>query len=262
MQTPHIAIDPGNPEKAGMAVDQLFKTRGVEIPFSHQIDQHARIEIAAARAHDHPAGWRQSHAGVDGVAIFDGCDTRAIAEVRNDDPVRPIGSELAQDRLARQTVKSVALDALGSQLQRNRQGSRDIRHSGVKRRIEAGHLRQSGEVLTGEANDRQRRRIVQWREGDCRFDLPKHRVVDQAMGAKMRPTMHHAMPDRDRLNLFAVCEQSSRCAQPRPAEFRNLPLRKPACLPLASFAQNFPSLPPIDSASPESSTFGMDDSTW
>jgi hypothetical protein len=77
----------------------------------------------------------------------------------------------------------------------------------VKRRIEAGHLWQLREVLLREANDRQRRRIVQWREDGCRFELPQHRFVDQAMAAKIWPTVHHAMPDRGRLGLFAVCEK-------------------------------------------------------
>ena len=32
-------------------------------------------------------------------------------------------------------------------------------------------------------------------------------IVDQAMAAKVRPAVHHAMPDRGRLGLFAVCEK-------------------------------------------------------
>jgi hypothetical protein len=32
-------------------VDQRFKTVGVEVLLSHQIDQSARIEVAAARSH-------------------------------------------------------------------------------------------------------------------------------------------------------------------------------------------------------------------
>ena len=56
MQTTHVAIDSGNSEQAGVVIDQRFETRGVEVLFSRQIDQHARIEIAAARSHDHSAG--------------------------------------------------------------------------------------------------------------------------------------------------------------------------------------------------------------
>ena len=77
----------------------------------------------------------------------------------------------------------------------------------MKHRVEADSLWQLREVLLHEANDRQRQRIVQWREGDCRFDLPQHRFVDQAMAAKIRPPVHHAVPYRDRLGLFAVCKK-------------------------------------------------------
>src|ERR1700730_10806687 len=51
--------------EAGTVIDQIFEHRRIELLLTHQIDQNAWIEIAAARAHDHPAGWGQSHARVD-----------------------------------------------------------------------------------------------------------------------------------------------------------------------------------------------------
>jgi hypothetical protein len=48
----------------------------------------------------------------------------------------------------------------------------------MKRRIEAGYLWQLREVFLREANDRQRWRVVQWREDGCRFELSQHRFVD------------------------------------------------------------------------------------
>src|SRR5258707_10021470 len=207
MKTTHVAIDSGNSDEAGVVIDQRFETRGVEVLFAHQIDQHTRIEIAAARSHDHPTGRGQTHAGVNGLTAFNGGETGAIAEMRNYQSIRQSAPKLAYDRLARKAVKSIAVDAIRSQLQGERQGARDIWHSSVKRRIEAGHLWQLREVLLREANDRQRRRMVQRREDGCPFELPQHRFVDQAMAAKIRPTVHHAMPDRGRLGLFAVCEK-------------------------------------------------------
>ena len=84
MQAPHVTINSGNSEKARAVIDQRFEPRGVEILLAHQIDQHARIEIAAARSHDHSAGRGQTHAGVDGLTAFNGGDADAIAEMRND----------------------------------------------------------------------------------------------------------------------------------------------------------------------------------
>ena len=207
MQTTHVAIDFGNSKEAGVVVDQRFETRGVEVLFAHQIDQHTRIEVAAARSHDHPTGRGQTHAGVNGLTAFNGGETGAIAEMGDYQSVRQMVPKLAYDRLARKAMKSIAADTIRSQYEGERQGARDIWHPSVKRRIEASHLRQLREVLLREANDRQSRRIVQWREVGCRFELPQHRFVDQAMAAKIWPAVHHAMPYRGRLGLFAVCEK-------------------------------------------------------
>ena len=188
-------------------IDHLFEPRGVEILLAHQIDKYARIEIAASRSHYHSARRGQTHTGVDGLTVFNGGDADAIAEMRNYYPIRPIASKSAHDRLARKAMKSVAMDAIRPQIMGDRQGARDIRHSGVKRSVEAGHLRQPWEVLLREADDRQCRRNVQRREDSCGFELPQHGVVDQAMAAKTRPAMHHAMPDRGQLGFFAVREK-------------------------------------------------------
>ena len=94
-------------------------------------------------------------------------------------------------------MKSIAADAIRSHFYGYRQGARDIWHPSVKRRVKACHLRELREVLLRETNDQQRRRIVQRSEGGCRFELPQHHFVDQAMAAEIWPTVHHAMPDRD-----------------------------------------------------------------
>jgi len=120
----------------------------------------------------------QTHAGVNGLTAFNGGDAGAISEMQNYQSIRQIVPKLAYDRLARKAVKSITVNAIRSQFQGQRQGARDIWHSSVKRRIEAGHLWQLREVLLREANDRQRRSIVQWREDGCRFELSQHRFVD------------------------------------------------------------------------------------
>ena|SRR5258708_7767760 len=172
MQTTHVAVDSRNPEEAGAVIDQRFKAHGVEILFACKIDQHTGIEIATARPYDHSAGWGQAYAGVSGMTALDGRDADAIAEMRDDEPIRRIVSELAHNRLTGMVVKSIALDATRSQFLGERKGARDIQHPSVKRRIEAGNLWQLRKTLLREANDRQRRRIVQRREGRCCFELP------------------------------------------------------------------------------------------
>src|SRR6266699_4082025 len=97
MQTAHVAIDSGNSEEARVVIDQCFETRGVEVLFAHQIDQHTRIEIAAARSHDHPTGRGQTHAGINGLATFNGGETGAIAEMHNYQSIWQIVPKLAYD---------------------------------------------------------------------------------------------------------------------------------------------------------------------
>ena len=87
MQGAHVAADAGDSEQAGAVIDQLFEHLRIELPFAHQIDQNAGVEIAAARAHDDPAGRGQAHAGVDRPARFDRGDAGAIAEMGDDQPV-------------------------------------------------------------------------------------------------------------------------------------------------------------------------------
>src|ERR1019366_2968425 len=65
MKAPHVAADAGNAQQAGTVIDQRLDPVCVEFLLTHQIDQDAWIKIATARAHDHPAAWGQSHAGID-----------------------------------------------------------------------------------------------------------------------------------------------------------------------------------------------------
>ena len=69
-------------------IDQLFEHGCIELLFTRQIDQHARVEIAAARAHDHATGWGQPHAGVDRLSVLDRGDAGAVAEMGDDQAVR------------------------------------------------------------------------------------------------------------------------------------------------------------------------------
>ena len=131
----------------------------------------------------------------------------------------------------------------------------------MKRRIEAGNLWQLRKMLLREANDRQRRRIVQRREGGCCFELTQHGVVDQAMATKIWPTVHYAMPDRDRLGLSTVRE--------KPPDARDrVPMGSEICrfgsqqIVISVSRPELALAATIDSASPERSIFGMKDSTW
>ena len=72
-------------------IDQVFQHGRVEFLLAHQIDQNTGIEIAASGAHDHPAAWGQSHAGVDRFAVLDGGDAGTVAEMGDDETLRQGG---------------------------------------------------------------------------------------------------------------------------------------------------------------------------
>src|ERR1700730_4944347 len=172
MQTPHVAANARNTQEAGTVIDQLFEHRRIELLLTHQIDQNAWIEIAAARAHDHPAGWGQSHAGVDRFAAFDRGDACAIAEMGNYEEVRQIVCKLVYDGFARKAVKPVALDTLQLQFLGDRKDTCDLCQFGVKSGVETRHLGKPRKMLLCEADDRQSRWNMQRREGGNGFNLP------------------------------------------------------------------------------------------
>ena len=194
-QAPHVAADTGNSQQAGTTIHEVFEHRRIEVLLAHQVDQQAGIEIAAACAHDHAPGRRQTHAGVDRPASPDRRDAGAIAEMRDDHPARQIVAQLMHDRFAGEAVKPVALDPLRSKCTRDRQHARELGHSGVKARVETCDLRQSGKMCLRGADHRQRRRRVQRRKYCCRFQVLKDGVIDDAMATKLRAAMYDTMTD-------------------------------------------------------------------
>ena len=78
-------------------IDQLFKHGRIEFLLAHEIDQNAGINIAAARAHDYPAGRGQSHAGVDRFAALDRRNAGAVAEMGDYQAVWQIFRQLVDD---------------------------------------------------------------------------------------------------------------------------------------------------------------------
>ena len=135
-------------------IDKIFEHDRIELLLTRQIDQNAWIEIAAARAHNHPAGRGQAHAGVDGLAALDRGDAGAVAKMGNYQTVGQIAPQLAHDRFAGEAMKTVALDALLPQSLGKRKNTGDIGQAGVKGCVEAGDLRKAWKMLLRSANDR------------------------------------------------------------------------------------------------------------
>ena len=72
---------------------------------------HAGIDVAGSRAADDSAGGRQAHGGVEALAVADGGDGCAVAEMRDDQLFRNVRLQLMNDRLVRNAVIAVAAHA-------------------------------------------------------------------------------------------------------------------------------------------------------
>ena len=67
-------------------------------------EQHAGIDVAGARAADDAAGRREAHRRIEALAVANGGDGRAVAEMRDDQLLRHVRLQLIDDRLVRNAV--------------------------------------------------------------------------------------------------------------------------------------------------------------
>src|SRR6266700_1525054 len=104
MQISHVAADPRNSQKSGMAVDHFFKLGRFESPLAHEINEHAWVQLTASGTHDDDAGGGKTHARVDSPARPDSGDARTIAKVSDDQTLRKAAAELAHNRFTRKAM--------------------------------------------------------------------------------------------------------------------------------------------------------------
>ena len=174
-------------------VDHFVKLFGGHLLGSRQIRRQAGIQIAGARAHHQSRRRREAHAGVNAFAVAHGGQARAVAEMREDDAAlrcRRVAEarEFFHQIGIGQTVETVALNSLGVEAARNRQQLGHARHGVVKRRVEAGHLRQFRMTLAERLDQfdlaRQMIRVV-WADA--------MQFIQQFLGDKLRRGVFHAV---------------------------------------------------------------------
>ena len=73
------------PSSPGLQIDHFIELLRAHVFRARQIPNQSGIEIAGTSAHRHPGRRRETHAGVDGFAVTHRRQTRAIAEVGEDD---------------------------------------------------------------------------------------------------------------------------------------------------------------------------------
>ena len=169
------AVRARDAEQPGLLVDQAAQGGGVEPAGLEQVEQHARIEIAAPRAHHQAAGRREPHGRVDANAVVHGGHARPVAEVRDDHPavgrVAVERAQLLQDVLVGEAVEAVAHHSGVPELPWQGVHLRDAGHLAVEGRVEAGHLRNARIGLPHALDDLERLRQVLRVEGNQRPQL-------------------------------------------------------------------------------------------
>src|SRR5215218_10930844 len=115
-QVPHVRARPGDAEEASPLVQEIAHLGWGHAPLLQQKERHARVEVAAPRAHHEPAGRGKAHGRVDADAAPDGGYARTVAEMRDDEaPVVRLAvypAQLAHDVLVGEPVEAVTDDAL------------------------------------------------------------------------------------------------------------------------------------------------------
>ena len=152
-QVAHVGTAARDADQPRSLVDQIIDGRGAASLFLEQVEQHAGIEVAGARAHHQPAGRREAHRGVDALAALgrppcwrrcpDGRRSRGRRPPRR----RPPSRSFCHDVLVRKPVKTVAQHALVPKASGQRKTLGHLGHLAVKRRVEAGDLLQARIVL-------------------------------------------------------------------------------------------------------------------
>jgi hypothetical protein len=164
-----------------------------------EIGDEPGVEVARAPAHRHAGGGREGHRGVDALAVADGGDARAIAEMSDDQPRRqPAGlaAERAGEVGVGEPVEAVAPDPLRLVLPRNGQEPAHARQITVERGVEARDLRQTGESARAGLDQRDPGGEMLGIEGADAPQLIQEFGRDLGGREEARAPVHDAVPDR------------------------------------------------------------------
>ena len=116
LELAHVLGDARHALEAGFLVEEVGDLLGAHLLLGHQIEQHARIELAAARAHRQAVERGEAHGRGDRAAVLDRAHRGAVAEMGDDHVLaRDLGRDLlqrARDVFVGQAVESVAAHAL------------------------------------------------------------------------------------------------------------------------------------------------------
>ncbi len=184
------------------AIEQIVELVDLHSGLPVELEEHARVDVAAARAHDEAVERRHPHRRVLRSPTGDRGGRRTVAEVEHDLPqftertAEDVGDALAHV-LVRRPVESVTADPiLAGDVTVDREcrcgGGQIVEEGGVEDR----DLRDAGKCRAQDLDTDGVGRVVQRREGGEPVDLGDDVIVDEHRLAEDGPAVHHAVTDR------------------------------------------------------------------
>ena len=202
LQVAEVGGHAGDAQHAGLLVeDGQHLLDGVAV-LVHQVLHDGGVDIARAGAHGYAGQRAQAHCGVHALAVHDGGQGGAVAEVAGDE-LQPLGVAAhdgggpgghiavggAVEAVAADLVLLVILvgDGIGIGL---------LGHGHVEGGVEHGHLRGLGHDLLAGLDAHQVGGIVQGTQGDALLDGLNAGVVDDAALRERHAAVEHAVAHR------------------------------------------------------------------
>ena len=151
-QGSHVVADAGNTKQSGLVIEKIAHLGRGHPLLLHQVENDARIEVAAPAAHGQAIERRKAHGRRYALALMDRTQACAAAEMGHDNTTiggcrtEDVGQN-ACDVFIGKAVKPVPPDALGGEPARQRERRGDLGLRMMKGRVEARDLRQCGVKL-------------------------------------------------------------------------------------------------------------------
>ena len=178
-QRAHVAGYAGDPQQSRLMIEQFLQPARIHAIVVEQVQQHTRIDRAAACSHRQSIKSGESHGACRALACGHSAHARAVAQVRHDGATGcgahvDRGQHLG-DIFIRQAVEPVATYAGLSQVHGQRECLRQRRLRRVECGIEAGHLNEVGYPRRDRADGGKIVRLVQGRERHQSIERFEHR---------------------------------------------------------------------------------------
>jgi hypothetical protein len=197
----HVVAHPRYSEQTRLLVEDRLDLADRQPQPLKEIEDDARIQGARPCAHAQAVERGEPERRVDAPGVLHRAQAGAAAEVRDDHPaVGDVGCDVRQGRrdvFVRQPVKTVALHAGAANLARQRHELRDRGLPAMEAGVEAGDLRNAGQIRADGFDRGEVVRLMQRRERDQRPQILEDLRRHDRRPEELRPAVHDPMADAE-----------------------------------------------------------------